>query len=245
VGCADRVLRFMARDIRSALPNSVRTRTNGTIVAVEMMNTIDGGRYRSTGSTSVATQDQELDFTAADAVFSTVGRFNSRASYSNGYLAIYSISAAEIYGSANGTRSVMAGPSQIDIVANPLNADEDQVTLSPNFQFKYQSPSHRAYIVSGPVTYLCDTTAKTLQRYDGYAVNSNQANRDTDAKLVGAGAQRSLIANDASACQFTYAAGSPWRAALVTLRLTLSHTTQGNAAESVQLLRQVHLENTP
>src|SRR5262245_14624202 len=68
VDSADSVLRFMARDVRAALPNSVRLRTNGTIVAIEMMNTIDGGRYRSTGSTSVATQNQELDFTAADAV---------------------------------------------------------------------------------------------------------------------------------------------------------------------------------
>src|SRR5262249_52942098 len=115
----------------------------------------------------------------------------------------------------------------------------------PSFQFKYQSPAHHVYVVSGPVTYLCDTGATTLRRYDGYAVNSNQANLDTDAELVGAGAARSLIAGDVSACQFNYAAGTPTRSALVTLSITLTHTTLGNSPESVTLLREVHMENTP
>jgi MSHA biogenesis protein MshO len=233
----------MARDVRAALPNSVRVRVNGTLIVIEMMNTIDGARYRSTGS--LTTPDQDLDFSAADNKFTTVGRFGTRrpppAGYV-GYLAIYAISAAEIYSAPPG---VMSGPGQLFIDANPLNADEDQVTLSSAFKFKYQSPSQRVYLVSGPITYLCDTTARTMRRYEGYSIATSQANRDTDAELMAAGATRSLVANDVGACQFDYTNGTPTRAALVTLSLTLTRTTPGNAAESVRLLRQVHMENTP
>ena len=96
------------------------------------------------------------------------------------------------------------------------------------------------FLVDGPVTYLCDTVAGTLLRYSGYAIDASQANRDSTGELLGAGATQSLMANQISACTFTYTAGTAERAGLVTLQITIS--SQG---ESVSLLQQVHVDNVP
>ena len=47
VDAAESALRRMQRDIRRALPNSIRVTTNGTISALEILNTVEGVRYRS------------------------------------------------------------------------------------------------------------------------------------------------------------------------------------------------------
>ncbi|HEY2591661.1 MAG TPA: hypothetical protein VGI35_08740 [Steroidobacteraceae bacterium] len=52
--------------------------------------------------------------------------------------------------------------------------------------------------MSGPISYLCDTTQHTLQRYSGYTVTAVQPL--TDAALMMAGATRGLIAQNVSAC---------------------------------------------
>ena len=49
VDSADGALRYMARDLSSALPNSVRTGVSGTVSAVELLASIDGARYRDGG----------------------------------------------------------------------------------------------------------------------------------------------------------------------------------------------------
>ncbi|MBW6496027.1 MAG: prepilin-type cleavage/methylation domain-containing protein, partial [Burkholderiaceae bacterium] len=64
---ADTALRRMARDIRLALPNSVRVTTVGSVVYLEFLATRSGGRYRSQGGGDI------LDFTAADDSFDVLG----------------------------------------------------------------------------------------------------------------------------------------------------------------------------
>jgi MSHA biogenesis protein MshO len=96
------------------------------------------------------------------------------------------------------------------------------------------------YLVSGPVTYLCDITAQTIRRYSGYSIATSQSNRDSASELNAAGASSSLIANNVSACQFDYVAGAAQRAGLVTLRITIN-----KSGESIWLVHQVHVENAP
>ena len=52
VDAADSALRFMARDLRSALPNSVRVSSGGTVTALELLATADGARYQDGGPVS-------------------------------------------------------------------------------------------------------------------------------------------------------------------------------------------------
>ena len=71
---AELALRRIARDIRRAVPNSVRVGGGGT--AVEMLNTMDGGRYRLRPGPGAASQDKRLRFNNTDDEFNVVGPFS-------------------------------------------------------------------------------------------------------------------------------------------------------------------------
>ena len=47
VDAADAALERIGRDVRRSLPNSVRTTSSGGVVALEMLSTVDGARYRA------------------------------------------------------------------------------------------------------------------------------------------------------------------------------------------------------
>jgi MSHA biogenesis protein MshO len=96
------------------------------------------------------------------------------------------------------------------------------------------------YLVDTPVSFLCDTASGTLNRYDGYTITSDHADRDSAAELVAAGGTAALMSDNMSACTFTFTPGTAKRAGLVTLSLTVSED-----GESIVLLQQVHIENVP
>jgi MSHA biogenesis protein MshO len=234
---ADSALRLMGRDLRSSLPNSVRVTSSGTVTALELLATADGARYRDSGPLSNAAL--ELDFTAADGAFATTVPFTQLTlpwSSTSSYLAIYNVGVpgASAYEMAN---VITPAGTTINIAAGS-SANENLVTLSPAFRFAYGSPGRRVYLVGGPVTYLCDTTAGTLRRYSGYGIASAQP--ASAATLVSAGATSALVAADVGACQFSYNSGTAQRNALATITLQLTRT-----GESIQLLNEVQLANTP
>jgi MSHA biogenesis protein MshO len=234
---ADSALRLLSRDLRSALPNSVRIATNGSVVALELLATADGARYRDNGPLTDATQ--WLDFTSADTAFATTVPFSQVTlpfSSTSSYLAIYNVAVpgADAYALAN----VITPPgTQITIKAGSA-PNAQLVTLNPGFQFSWGSPGKRVYLVSGPVSYLCDTSTGLLTRYSGYAINSTQPT--SAAGLLGAGASAGRVAANVGACNFTYTPGTAERVGMATLSLQLT-----SGAQQVQLLHQVHLVNAP
>jgi len=238
VDAAESALGRIRRDVRRALPNSVRVTANGAVVALEVLGTVDGGRYREQPPGSPA---QRLDFAAADDSFNAIGPFTQIGkpfSSTTHYLAIYNVGVpgADAYELGN----VITPPgTRIDVAADTF-AGEDRVTLSPPFRFGYTSPTQRVFLVDGPVSYLCDTAAGTLVRYAGYAIAASQTDRDSSGELVGAGAAGGVMADRVSGCAFTYAPGTAERAGLLTLEITLAED-----GESVRLLSQVHVDNVP
>src|SRR5512139_2377700 len=76
VDSADTALQRMIRDVRRALPNSVRTTTAGGASALELLSTLDGARYRAQPP---GTPAQILDFAAADGSFNVLGPFTQLA----------------------------------------------------------------------------------------------------------------------------------------------------------------------
>ena len=234
---ADGALRFMARDLRSALPNSVRVATSGSVVALELLATIDGARYDDGGS--LANPSLTLDFTQADGAFATTVPFTQLAlpwTSTSSYLAIYNVGVpgASAYELAN----VITPAGTTITVSAGATANQNLVTLSPAFHFAWGSPGRRVYLVSGPVTYLCDTAAGTLKRYAGYRIATLQPS--SAAGLLAAGAAAGSLAGDVAACQFSYASGTAQRNALATLTLQLTRS-----GETIELLHQVQLVNTP
>jgi MSHA biogenesis protein MshO len=237
VDAADGALRMLARDLRAALPNSVRIASSGSVTAVEFIATVDGARYRDNGPLTDPTR--WLDFTQADAAFATTVPFSQITlpfSSSSDYLVIYNVGVPGANAYA-GTNVITPAGTTINIAAGST-ANENLVTLSSGFQFAYGSPYKRVYLVSGPVSYLCDTSAGTLTRYSGYSLQATQTT--SSATLVGAGASSGRVAANVSTCQFTYTAGTAQHDGLATLLLQLT-----NSGQEVQLLHQVHLVNTP
>jgi MSHA biogenesis protein MshO len=237
VDASDSALRFMARDLRSALPNSVRTRTSGSVTALELLATADGARYQDNGP--VANPALALDFTAADGAFATTVPFTQVAlpfASTSYYLVIYNVGVpgANAYEMLN---VITPARTAIAITAGST-ANQDLVTLTPPFQFAYGSPEKRVYLVSGPVSYLCDTSAGTLTRYSSYAIQLTEPNGG--AALAAAGATSALVASNVSACTFTYTPGTAQRNSLVTLTIQISQS-----GEAVQLLNEVQVVNAP
>jgi len=234
---ADGALRFMGRDVKSALPNSVRSTTSGTVTALEFLGTLDGARYLDGGPLS--NPALALDFTTAATAFSTTVPFTQLSlpwSSSSAYLVIYNVGVpgANAYQMAN---VITPAGTAITVSAGPA-ANQNLVTLNPGFQFAYGSPQKRVYLVSGPVSYLCDTGAGTLTRYSGYSILSTQP--ASAATLTAAGATASLVSGDVGSCAFTFTSGTAQRNALTELTLQLA-----NSGESVQLLYEVQLVNSP
>jgi MSHA biogenesis protein MshO len=238
VDSADSALRRIGRDVRRALPNSVRTTSASGVVALEILSTVDGGRYRVQPPGTAA---QVLDFAAADGSFNVLGPFTQLAkpfTSTSHYLSIYNVgvTGADAYELAN---VITPAGTQIGVAVDGATG-EDRVTLSPAFRFTYGSPTQRVFLVDGPVSYLCDTVAGTLMRYQGYALAANHADRDSHGELLAAGATASLMTNQLVGCTFAYTAGTAERAGLVSLQFAVS--AQG---ETVSLLSQVHVDNVP
>ena len=239
VDAAESALRRMGRDIRRAVPNSIRVTTNGTVTALEIINTVEGVRYRAgppPGNTNAW-----LTFATDDGAFNSIGQFDAITkpfSSTTHYLAIYNVgvAGADAYELSN---VITPAGTQIDI-ANAAEAGEDNIVLTPAFQFTYPSPRQRVYLIDTPASFLCDTATGELTRYSGYSIASNQSDRDSSLELLAAGASDSILSNNLSACTFTYTPGTAQRAALISLSLTL--TKDG---ESITLLQQVHVDNVP
>lgn len=239
VDLAENSLRRMARDVRRALPNSIRVSASGSIVALELLGTVDGARYRS--RPPPGDPAKRLQFATPDNAFNSVGGFRNIAlpfSSNSHFLSIYNVGipGADAYELAN----VITPPgTQIDI-ANDGLPGEDNVRLSPAFRFGFESPAKRIFLVDGPVTYLCDSGSGTLARYAGYSIASDQTDRDSDGELLSAGASATLVANRVSACDMAYAPGTAQRAGLISIALAVA-----DAGETVSLLHQIHVDNVP
>jgi len=237
VDAADGALRFMSRDISAAVPNSVRTGSSGAVTALELLASVDGARYRDSGP--LANPALELDFTAADTAFSTTVPFTQLTlpwSSGSSYLSIANIGVPGADAYAGGNVITPAGTT-ITVSAG-VSSNANLVTINPAFRFTWGSPNKRVYLISGPVSYLCDTTARTLMRYSGYTISATQAL--SAASLLTAGATAARVATDVASCAFSYASGTAQRNALATLTLQLS-----NSGEMIQLLQQVQLANSP
>lgn len=219
VDSAEMALRRMQRDIRLALPNSLRV--TGSNHYLEMLLTSDGGRYRAE---SGGAGTDILNFSIADSSFDVLGNLRAVPATGSG-IAIYNLTASG--GSGNAYLSPADNMSQV-----AAGSTSSHLILNPPFAYPRPSPYQRFFVVEGPVTYACE--AGELRRYSGYTSGAVQP-----APPAGG---NDLVTDfvDVAACDFQYTPGVSQRAGLVTLRLTLA-----DAGETVTLLHQVHVVNAP
>lgn len=245
---ADLALRRIGRDLRSALPNSIRV-VGSDGHGIEFLPTKTGGRYLSAadgdadGSTRFALEFLDA---SAPAKFTVVGappNFLSRASAGD-FVVVYNLGAgfAPADAWAGGNRAQIkqmtssAGLVNVEMVSNPFALQTPAM----------QSPNQRFQVIGLPVAYYCgsENGVLTLRRYSGYDFTAAGSPPSTGSSAV--------IASRLATCSglFSYDGnlGTPGSAAnrrsgLVTLAMSLRPRNDNAAA--IRLLYQVHVDNTP
>ena len=226
----DLVLRQVGREVRAALPNSVRI--NGTGLALEMIPTTGAARYRAEGS-------NRLVFGSVATSFDLVGPPLVLAAAQQ--LVFYNLGTGIVGSDAyapNGSAAEQADSNR-RTATNAAGA-ASTITLSslaglPVADF---AQPYRVHAVAAPVSYRCDLTSGTLTRYTGYGFVAAQPDPP-------AGGTSTLLATGVTACRFSHdAAVVASRAALVNLALTLTTTTP-SGAENVSLQHALHISNLP
>lgn len=221
---ADTALRRISRDLRLALPNSIRV--NGS--HIELLLTSDGGRYLDESDNPTAGSNI-LDFTnGANRTFEIVG-FAMPSIQPGNSIVVYNlgIPPADAY---------CASTTACNNRAVVQSVTSGSVTLAENLfpNGALRSPSNRFQVVTTPVTYGCANGV--LTRYWGYPISATQAMPPS-----GAGVQSAVLARGAT-CNFFYVNQANVRAGLVGLSITMSG--EGDAG-TVTLFQQVHVDNTP
>ncbi len=252
---AETSVRQMARDVRHALPNSLRVTTNGTSSFIEFIPVQDAGRYRAEAGDGTENDDDEvLDFSTSDSSFQVIGRLPTISTGSR--VVIYNIgqedgsgdpvNGANVYADAASNSASSAVPVFGSHVITPATTnvsysgvDGNVMGLSVAHQFAFESPQKRFYLVGQALSYICDLANERIVKYEGYDFEASQANDIGNAPLSGATLKSTLIEN-VSACSFDYAAGNAQRAGLLTITLTVSES-----GEKVTLIHQVHVDNAP
>ena len=241
VDSADRILRNVGSDVGSALPNSIRESAAGGVVALELLSTSGVARYYGAGDKQYLGGAQqlaeELSIGAPDQSFYTLGVFAPGSAGS--YLAIDNQVPPLAYAGGAGVMTPPLTVFQVNAVG-ATGEDRVQFPAAPGMNFANASPTHSVFVVSSPVSYLCDTNAQTLERYTGYTPAAAQPT--TNAQLVAAGATPALIAQNVSACSITLvpAPVSGKFNQLLILDITLS-----NSGEILQVFHEVATEYLP
>lgn len=243
---ADNALQRMSRDVRRALPNSVRV--DGTGQYLEFLEVRTAGRYRGEGGGASGGSDcsnndpvlgtpdnDQLSFdTVADQCFKTIGKLpdvpvagdfvvlnNHGAGFSgqDAYATVGTLNRATI--SAVDTSE--AGRDRIAFASTTFQRD------------LHDSPGKRFYVVTGPVSYGC--SGGMISRFQGYPIASAQG--------APPGGTSAAIASNVVSCAFDYNPNVSPQIGLLTLRLTLAKARSDGTQERVSLYHAVHVSNIP
>jgi MSHA biogenesis protein MshO len=250
---ADLIIERIRREVRTAVPNSVRVREDGVRTAVEFVPSNTGGRYRRlpapggggdplNRAQSSDTFDvlgclpdiDEIDYTSGGGKRCTRGKpdcinvFNTRQTDFNIYA---KDNIAELTNVKN------AG----DCNTNALKYQNDGETPA----FEAHSPNQRFFVFDDVVSFVCDTGTGELYRYSTYGLikdpqplteSAFDSNTDVDRQLVA----DQLDTNQSDPCVLSYSPGAAKRQGVLQVEIALA-----NDGETVELFGQVHVVNAP
>jgi len=258
IDSAEIAVRRMARDIRIALPNSVRVSyVAGTGFAIEMIPTVDGGRYCLSGDANCASAAQLLAIGGSDTDFDILGCFHNAtftgATFpSTAFRLVIGDSNGAVY-SASGTNAVVT-PASTSITlstvngggagsgacgassgATPPTSYRHHIALSVGQTFPNGSSRRRVFIIQTPVTYICNIAAGTVTRYYNYSISATAPTPTSPP----AGATSALVTDRVSDCSVATLTTDVQAQGYVKLSLSLA-----SAGETVQLNHETQLDNS-
>lgn len=228
VDLAAGALNRMVRDIRMAVPNSVRVTGTGQL---ELLRSPVSGRYRANLNDGALSDPPVCSASpCAIQVLSPLSVQESNQIANMNWMVIYNIGGA---GAGNGiwpplddTSSVITPKATFAYTGGILTLTDAAIA---GFGFRYASPQHRFYLADAVVGYKC--VNGRIVRKEFSRLREATAYDYSDA---------ALLVNGVHSCTFRYQPGNAMRGGLVTIELVLEQ-----AGERISLLQQVHVDNAP
>ncbi|WP_434358286.1 type II secretion system GspH family protein [Parasalinivibrio latis] len=218
------VLARMTREVRDAVPNSVRVKTGSNWQCLEFLPILSKGRYLSLPI-----------YPAATSIGGTV--IMPSGSLSQGEIMwVNPVSVSTVY-SVNGSNGV--NRAVIDTSTAGSDANTFDITFSGGpLRFSSESPRQRFYVAKTPVSYCYEETKGEVRRYASYALSENQL----EPTQMGASAlMAQLLVNDVSASSiFTVVSAGTAGNALITMKPEFSISGQ-----NFTFHHQVSIANVP
>ncbi|MGB0468356.1 MAG: prepilin-type N-terminal cleavage/methylation domain-containing protein [Pontibacterium sp.] len=240
----------IGREVRNALPNSVRIRSDANASCIEFIPTFGASIYQNLPVASTATSFNAIPLGA--------GAITSWSTGDPLYVAVYPISSNvsdethtynPVYDlDSNSIVTPLDDPAQF--IADQSNSTIITVTLASSHRFPTESPTGRFFIVGSPVSYCLLTGSGDLYRYSGYRATGGvfftQQPLPASGNLGETEPGRALLADGISSNApfadpaFAYVDTSLQRNALVLFDLEVEE--QG---ESVRIQHVVQVRNAP
>ena len=254
---ADNALQRIGRDVRLALPNSVRRDASGQFLEFLPLRT--AGRYRgdaggaSSGSDctdsgiGVPASDQlSFDTSPVDTCFKTIGTDADIGTVTTNDFLAFNNYGPNFTGQDAYATSGTLNRRKISAVAAEANRARFDFTSSVALDHTlHDSTGRRFFVLVGnattnlpeAVSYVCDLAQGRLVRRWGYAMTAVQPTSFGASPAAD-------IARNVTACSFDYTPNVAPQIGLLTLRLTLSRAVSGSV-QSVTLYHSVHVSNIP
>lgn len=231
---ADTALRRIITDVRRSVPNSLRLHS---AQCLELVPTIDGGRYRTGPDVSgTRSGDAFLDYDAGAAQFDVTTRF-TRIPAANDLVVIGNQNPGDVYSGAN--VSYIQGVTNRATDAADAWMGPHRIALTAPAQIPFGYEGGRFVVVARTeqaVSYVCNVADGTLSRVV----------RPLSAAGTGAGCPspvgEPLVARRVSRCEFSFNPnqGATPQSGFIQLQLTLT-----DGGESVPLTIGAHVSNLP
>lgn len=188
-------LEIIVREVREALPNSIRViGSSGSAQCLEFMPIVAGSYYlRPVAGLSISSLNL-VDFNYAN---------------DGSFLSIYPVATADLYAASSGSLALLSSvAATVDAGANDKTR---AVTLTAPASFAQDSPRRRAYLVGNPVSF-CLNAAGQLRRHQNYGRLVSQSLSPNSGSLLSENLKLNLTV-------FTYLPASLQRNALVRIEL--------------------------
>lgn len=210
----------ISREVREALPQSVRTATSGNFHCVEFMAIVNASTY--------------LDLPSSGSVlsFNAVG-YNLVATPGN-LVAIMPIDPTSLYASSGVLATVNS------IVTSGVDPNQAIVSLTAATNFERRSPQRRFYLLNTPVSFCLNNLSGEMTRHDSYAIAAAQQFPPPGGTVIGENFT-------AVSTVFNYQLGTLSRSGLLQINLNSQNRSRNltGTSESFDVFHEVHVRNVP